>query len=103
MRALAALLLLAGCTTATVDLADGTKVQFTRFWSEADLELTPDSLHYSSSPSAVAAQNSQDLLARALAAALGVAVPVPGVRSQPQAYRPLTGFPEALALNEVGI
>ena len=57
-------LLLTGCTTANVELPNG-KVSFTRFATDAAVTLNmPDgsSLNYSSSPSAVAQQQSMDTL-----------------------------------------
>ena len=86
---------LAGCTQATVSLPDGTSVRFTRFASEADLILSPDGLHYSSSPSAVAQQNAQALLGQVLGLALRGAVPAP--YAQPQA------LPMRLRASEAGL
>jgi hypothetical protein len=96
-----ALLALCGCTTATVSLPDGTKVQFSRFASDADLLISPESMHYSSSPSAVAQQNAQALLGQVLGLALrGVvpgAAPAPQYRYQPQA------LPMMLMMSEYGL
>ena len=61
-----ALLALAGCTTATVELPDGTHVAFTRFATDAALRLGPDTIDYSSSPSAAAQQQMTDTLVRAV-------------------------------------
>lgn len=73
----ASALLLAGCTTATVDLRrDGSAtVQFSRFATDADLRLGAGGLAYSSSPSAAAQQQATDALVTALAALAGLPVP----------------------------
>ena len=65
-----ALLALAGCTTADVVLPDGTHVAFTRFATDAAVHVGPDTIDYSSSPSAAAQQQVTD----ALVGALGVLV-----------------------------
>ena len=90
--AIAAAAAMAGCTQATVSLPDGTSVSFTRFASEADLILSPDGLHYSSSPSAVAQQNALDLVGQALGVALRG-----GLQMQPQA------MPARLRASEAGL
>ena len=91
--AIAAVAALAGCTQATVSLPDGTSVRFTRFASEADLILSPDGLHYSSSPSAVAQQNALELVGQALGVALRGGLPAP--QMQPQAMPMMLNASEA--------
>lgn len=90
------LLAFGGCTTATVSLPDGTRVEFTRFASDADLQITPEAMHYSSSPSAVAQANAQAMLADVLGLALQGALP--GIKSAPPPYRP-----QALLMSEDGL
>lgn len=74
LTTITAMLTLAGCTTATVALPDGTRVQFTRFATDAAVHVGPDAIDYSSSPSAAAQQQVTD----ALVGALGVLVATGG-------------------------
>ncbi len=77
-------ILLAGCTQANIKFSDGTEFQFSRFASDADLELAADgSLRYSSSPSAVAQQNTQALLMDMLRLALQPALPAKLLSPEP--------------------
>jgi hypothetical protein len=73
-HALAGLLLLGACTTANIDLADGTTVHFTRFATDVGFELRDPAgnvVTYSSNPSDVAQQRITDSLVKALALASG--------------------------------
>ena len=90
LAALLALALLAGCTTANVELQDGSHIQFTRFATDAAVKVDKDGLSYSSSPSAVVQQQTLDmlsqLLATAIKAGLVVAQPMPSATSRPSAF-----------------
>ena len=67
MIRLALLVALSGCTTATIDLPDGTHVSFQRMWTDAAISVNADgSMTYSSDASDVAQQKTLDLLLRAL-------------------------------------
>ena len=66
MIRLALLAALSGCTTATIDLPDGTHVQFSRLWTDAAISLDAEGFTYSSDASDVAQQKTLDLLLRVL-------------------------------------
>jgi hypothetical protein len=95
--ALLVLVALAGCTTAEVELADGTHVRFTRFATDAAMQLNQQGLTYSSSPSEVAQQNALDLVGQVLGVALRGGLVAGQPQALPQAYAPL---PERLSLRD---
>ena len=76
----AALLATTGCTTATIESADGSRISFTRSWTSAAVDVveSPDGgfqLHYSSDPQAQA----MGQLAGAMTRLLAVVGPVAAV------------------------
>ena len=83
IRSLAAMTVLAigGCTTATIDMPDGTHVSFQRMWTDAAISFNETGFVYSSNASDVAQQATLDALLKALGLASRGAVPMVALRS----------------------
>ena len=77
MIRIALLAALSGCTTATIETSDGTKIYFYRAWTDAAISIDETGFTYSSDASDVAQQRTLDLLLRVLGlAAAGQGAPV---------------------------
>jgi hypothetical protein len=66
MCALFSTIALGGCTSATIDLPDGTHVAFQRMWTDAAISFDDGGFVYSSNASDVAQQATLDALLKAL-------------------------------------